>query len=305
MLIYKTNMSKNTIYEEACNKVVGFRSMSEEFTRKLVIDGRSRSTHENYLRQMAKLSLHYTESPLDLETDQLEEYLYYLIQNDSDSQSSFKHLVYGLRKLYCLFGKEDLQLSLPSISRPNKLPVVLSNDEMKRLLKAPDRIGVRVMFGLIYDTGLRISELTNLLIRDVDLDRGQVHIRQSKNKKDRYVPMSGHAVRGIRKHLALNNPVDYLFESPKRKGIPVCKTQVRNLLREAVLHAGIKKEVCVHTLRHTYATHQLEAGQNIMTLKDLLGHGHINTTLVYLHMSQLTTVNKFGCMDVIYGPPNA
>jgi len=80
-------MSKNTIYEKACNQVVGFRSMSEEFTRKLVIDGRSKSTHENYLRQMAKLAMHYNEAPLDLEIDQLEEYLYHLIQNDTDSLS--------------------------------------------------------------------------------------------------------------------------------------------------------------------------------------------------------------------------
>jgi len=298
-------MSKNTIYEKACNQVAGFRSMSEEFTRKLVIDGRSKSTHENYLRQMAKLAMHYKESPLDLEIDQLEEYLYHLIQNDTDSLSSFKHLVYGLRKLYHLFGKEDLQLSLPSINRPNKLPVVLSTDEMKRLLKAPERIGIRVMFGLVYDTGMRISELTNLLISDVDLDRRQVHIRQSKNKKDRYVPMSAHAVRGIKKHLTLNSPVDYLFESPTRKGVPISKTLIRNQLKYAVERANIKKEVCVHTLRHTYATHQLEAGQNIMTLKDLLGHGHINTTLMYLHMAQLDTVNKFGCMDAIYAPANA
>ena len=103
----------------------------------------------------------------------------------------------------------------------------------------------------------------------------------------------------------LNNPVDYLFENPRRKGIPISKTLIRTLLKEAIVRAGIRKDVCVHTLRHTYATHQLEAGQNIMTLKDLLGHGHINTTLMYLHMSQLTTVNKFGCMDTIYGPLNA
>lgn len=182
---------------------------------------------------------------------------------------------------------------------------MLSACEVRGLLKAPERIGIRVMFGLVYDTGMRISELTNLLISDVDLDRRQVHIRQSKNKKDRYVPMSAHAVRGIKKHLTLNSPVDYLFESPTRKGIPISKTLIRNQLKYAVERANIKKEVCVHTLRHTYATHQLEAGQNIMTLKDLLGHGHINTTLMYLHMAQLDTVNKFGCMDAIYAPANA
>jgi integrase/recombinase XerD len=173
-------MSKSTIYSEACNQVVGFRQMGDEFTRKLVINNRAKSTHENYLRQISKLALYYKRSPLELEIGELEEYLYYLIQKDTDALSSYKHLVYGLRKLYLLFDKEELHLALPSIKQPNKLPVVLSKQEVKRLLKAPERILEKVMFGLTYDTGLRIDELVNLHIGNVDLDRGQVHVRQSR-----------------------------------------------------------------------------------------------------------------------------
>jgi integrase/recombinase XerD len=297
-------MSKVTIYSEACNTVAGFRSMGEEFTRKLVINGKAKSTHENYLRQMAKLSLHYGRTPLELDVDELEEYLYQMIQKDTDSKSSFKHLVYGLRKLYLLFDKEELQLELPCIGKPEKLPVVLSLQEMKRLLLAPVHLSQRVMFGLVYDTGLRIHELTNLLVGDVDLDRRQVHVRQSKHKKDRYISMSGHAARGIKKHLALCSPSVYLFESSARKGMPVGKTKIRELLKAAVIKAGITKQVCVHTLRHTYATHQLEAGQNIMALKESLGHVDIRTTLIYLHIAQLDTTKKFGCMEKLYGDKN-
>lgn len=293
-------MSKNTIYSEACNKVVGFSAMGEEFIRKLVIEDKARSTHENYLRQMSKLALHFERTPLELDLGELEEYLYMMIQKGSDSLSAFKHLVCGLRKLYLLFDKEELHLSLPSINRPKQLPVVLSKQEVKRLLKAPERIWERVLFGLVYDTGLRINELCNLLIGDVDLDRGQVHVRQSKNKKDRYITMSLHIVRGIEKHLALNSPLDYLFESPTRKGIPICKTHIRRLLKATVEKAGIKKQVCVHTLRHTYATHQLESGQNIMIVKESLGHADIQTTLMYLHIAQLDPLKKFGCMEMLY-----
>ena len=293
-------MSKNTIYLEACNKVVGFQTMGEEFIRKMVIEDRARSTHENYLRQMSKLALHFERTPLELDIGELEEYLYFLIQKGSDSLSAFKHLVYGLRKLYLLFEQEELHLSLPSINRPKQLPVVLSTQEVKRLLKAPERIWEKVMFGLVYDTGLRINELTNLLIGDVDLDRGQVHVRLSKNKKDRYITMSSHTVRGIKKHLSLNSPLDYLFESPTRKGIPINKTCIRRLLKSAVKKAEIKKQVCVHTLRHTYTTHQLEAGQNIMVVKESLGHVDIRTTLMYLHIAQLDPVKKFGCMEMLY-----
>lgn len=297
-------MSKSTFYLEACQSVPGFETMGEEFIRKLVINGRAKSTHENYLRQMAKLSLYYKRTPLELQIHELEEYLYYLVQKDTESKSSFKHLIYGLRKLYYLFDKENLHLSLPSIKRADNKPVVLSKQEMKRLLKAPNRLWVKVMFGLVYDTGLRISELRNLLIKDADLERGQIHVRKSKNQKGRYISMSSHAVRGIKKHLTLNRPKDYLFESPVRKGIPISESQIRVLLKETLEKAGIKKQTCVHTLRHTYATHQLEAGQNIMALKEALGHSYIQTTLMYLHIAQLDTIKKFGCLEVLYKKEN-
>jgi site-specific recombinase XerD len=253
---------------------------------------------------MAKLALFYNKSPLDLDIDELEEYLYYLMQRDTDALSSYKHLVYGLRKLYHLLDKEELLLKLPKIARSKKLATVLSINETKELIKAPVHIREKVMFGLIYDSGMRISEVTNLLIKDVDLDRKLLHIRQSKNKKDRYIPISSHAVRGIKKHLSINSPKDYLFDNYKRKGIPISKTRIRNLLKEALLRTNITKDVTVHTLRHTYATHQLEAGQSIMVLKELLGHSSIHSTLMYLHIAQLDTVKKFGCMAVLYGLTN-
>lgn len=293
-------MSKITIYSNACNKVEGFKSMAEEFKRKLIINGKSKSTHENYLRQMAKLSIYYLRTPLQLEVDEMEEYLYSLIINGTDAQSSFKHLVYGLRKLYRLFGMEELELALPKINRSKKLPIVMSKQEVKLLLNAPEHIRERVMFGLTYDTGLRISELRNLLVSDVDLDRLQVFIRQSKNQKDRYVTMSTHAARGVLKYMTLISPEVYLFENRNIKGMPISQTRIRTLFKVAVEEAGIKKQISVHTLRHTYATHQLEAGQNIMVLKDSLGHANIATTLIYLHIAQFDNVRKFGCLESLY-----
>ena len=293
-------MSKITIYSNSCNKAEGFKSMAEEFKRKLIINGKSKSTHENYLRQMAKLSIYYLRTPLQLEVDEMEEYLYSLIINGTDAQSSFKHLVYGLRKLYRLFGMEELELALPKINRSKKLPIVMSKQEVKLLLNAPKHIRERVMFGLTYDTGLRISQLRNLLISDVDLDRLQVFIRQSKNQKDRYVTMSTHAARGVLKYMTLISPEVYLFENRNIKGMPISQTRIRTLFKVAVEEAGIKKQISVHTLRHTYATHQLEAGQNIMVLKDSLGHANIATTLIYLHIAQFDNVRKFGCLESLY-----
>lgn len=295
-------MSKITIYSKACNNVPGFKSMGEDFIRKLVINNKAKSTHENYLRQMAKLALYYGKTPLELSVYELEEYIFHLMQKDTDSLSSYKHLVYGLRKLYQLFDKEKLALSLPKIDRPVKLPVVLSQREMKKLLIAPVNLRERLMFALVYDTGIRLNELSNLLISDVDLDRRQLHVRKTKNKHERYVTLSSHSVRGIKKYLAINAPRDYLFESLNRKGMPLSHTRYRDLFHEAVEKAGIKKNVCIHSLRHTYATHQLEWGQNIMRIKENLGHADIRNTLVYLHLANIDPRNNFGGLDGLYDP---
>jgi len=139
-----------------------------------------------------------------------------------------------------------------------------------------------------------------LLIGDVDLVRKMIHVRESKCKKDRYVLLSSHTVRGIKKHLVLNNPSTYLFEHPIRKGLPMSSTTIRNILKKAVEKSEIKKQICVHTFRHTYATHQLEAGQNIVAVKEALGHSRIETTLMYLHIAKIDSQNRFGCLDKLY-----
>ncbi len=157
-----------TYYDEACREVTGFEKMAVHFMQRLVIDGRSRSTHENYLRQMAKMALHCSKTPLEMEPDEIDNYLYFLVNRDTDSLSSFKHLVYGLRKLYKLYEYDHLHITLPSIKQPRTLPVIFSSEEIKRLLKAPKLLLDRLLLGIIYDTGLRISEAAALLIEDVD-----------------------------------------------------------------------------------------------------------------------------------------
>lgn len=295
-------MSKITIYQQACNKVVGFQEMGEHFLRILVINGKSKSTHENYLRQISKLALHFRKSPLELEAIELEEYLYALMQTGktTSSMSEFKHLVYGLRKLYLLYGLDAMHIKLPAIAHSKALPVVLSHGEIKRLLHAPKHLWERVLYAIAYDTGMRISELVAVRISDIDLERKQVHIRESKFKKDRYVDLSLHMVRGIQKHLQLNTPKDFLFNHPERKGIPLSKTGIRLRLKEAVKQACIKKSVCMHTFRHTFATHQLEAGQNIVSVKEAMGHAQLSATMIYLNIARLTANNVCGCLDNLY-----
>jgi site-specific recombinase XerD len=293
-------MSK-TYYDEACRKVTGFEKMAVQFMQRLVIAGKSKSTHENYLRQIAKMALHCEKNPLEMEPDEIDNYLYFIVNRDTDSQSSFKHLVYGLRKLYKLNECDHLHITLPSINRPQKLPVVFSAEEIKRLLTAPNQLRNRILLGIIYDTGLRISEAASLLIEDVDLDRKQLFVRQSKNKHDRYIPFSSHIARGVSNYLKIDRPRKFLFErSNQHNGVPLSHTRIRMIMKDAMKVADIHKKACVHSLRHTYATHQLEAGQSIYGVKHLLGHANIKNTEVYLHLAKVPEQAFFGMLDKLY-----
>ena len=295
---------KETYYDEACRKVAGFEKMAEHFIKRLVIDGKSQTTHKNYLHQMSKMALHSGKTPLEMEPEDIENYLYFVVNRDTDSLSTFRHLVYGLRKLYKLNECDHLHINLPSIKRPIRLPVIFSMEEVRRLLKAPKQLRDRLLLGIIYDTGLRISEAASLLIEDVNLDRQQLFVRQSKNKQDRYVPFSSHIARGVRNYLKIDRPQRFLFERDNRyKGIPLHHNRIRRIMKEAMQTAGIHKQACVHSLRHTYATHQLEAGQSIYGVKHLLGHANIKNTEVYLHLARVPEQDFFGMLDKLYPTP--
>ena len=137
---------KETYYDEACRKIVGFKKMTEHFIKRLVIDGKSQITHKNYVRQMAKMALHCGKTPLEMEQEEIENYLYIVVDRDTDSLSTFRHLVYGLRKLYLLNECDHLHIALPSIKRPQQLPVIFSKEEVRRLLNAPKQLRDRLLF---------------------------------------------------------------------------------------------------------------------------------------------------------------
>ena len=249
------------------------------------------------------MALHFQCSPLQLEIDQVDEYLYLLKTHiRTPSESFFKHTVYGLRYAYRLYGLKDKRISLPSIERPKKLPIILNHSEIKKLLITPQLLKHQIMLAMLYGCGLRCFELRNLKISDVDLERGTLHIRQGKGNKDRYVPLGYVLSLGIKKYLKTDTPVEYLFNGKDRSGIPVALSQhgVQWVVRQAQKQSGINKDFSAHTLRHSYATHLLEMGIDIITLKDLLGHEHIQTTLVYLHVAQLDKQKGFSPLDKLY-----
>lgn len=210
--------------------------------------------------------------------------------------------MYGLRYLYRVYDKQESRVILPSIERQKALPVVLSQQEVKQLLSAPKLLKHRLILSMLYGCGLRNFELCNIKLADIDFDRKQLHVRKGKNRKDRYVPLCDMLIRGIKKHIESEGPVEYLFNGKSRTGEYIALTSrgVQWAAREARSKSGIKKKVTTHSLRHSYATHLLEMGTDIITLKELLGYEDIQTTILYLHVSRVGRKAPFSPLDKLY-----
>ena len=185
-----------------------------------------------------------------------------------------KHSVYGLRYYYRYVGLPDRAIKLPSLKKDAKLPSIFNKSELRCLFVTPALLKHRVLLMLIYSAGLRSSEVINLKISDIDFERRSIHIRRSKYNKDRLVPLSEYMAHGLKQYLTLERPLTWLFNG-KTLGSPYSAKAISWVMREAVKAAGIAKDVTVHTLRHSYATHLIEDGLNIVTVKDLLGHSKI------------------------------
>ena len=280
-----------------------FSQQYKRLHRSIVISGKSQSTLTNYARCLAHMGLHLKCDLLALDDEAVLDYLHFLKdQHKTPSDSYFKHTVYGLRYLYRIYEKVESRVILPSIERPKQLPVVLSQHEVRLLLKAPKLLKHRLILSLLYGCGLRNAELCNLKVNDLDLDRKMLHVRNGKGRKDRYFPLCDLLVRGIKRYLGAECPVEYLFNGKSRTGqyIALSAPGVRWAAREARRLSGIKKQVTAHCLRHSYATHLLEMGIDIVTLKELLGHEHIQTTLLYLHVAQVSRKTAFSPLEKLY-----
>lgn len=287
-----------TIVKQACDKVTGFEQLYKEMERSISITGKSKSTLTNYSRQLAHLSLHYNCFPLDLDAEQVMDYLHLIKSRGTTSATFFKFTVYGLRYACRMKGLEYKQFSLPQIDKDVKLPAVLNGTEVKALLSACKLLKHRLIIGLCYGCGLRCSEVRNLRVADADIERGMVHVRQAKGSKDRCLPLGKMLCRGIARYISAEHPRNYLFEGNDSEALSQRGTQW--VVCQAVKRAGIRKEVHTHTLRHSYATHLLEQGVNILTIQELLGHAHIETTMVYLHIAKPSAQNVFSPLDTLY-----
>jgi integrase/recombinase XerD len=292
---------------QACREVQGFDILLQKFERNISVLGRSAKTFENYARHVAAIALHFKCLPTELEAEQVQDYLYMLQKRShTPSQTYFKHTVYGLRFLLKTEGLPYDFLKLPAIKKTSKLPTVLSKAEMWAMLKAATLLKHKILLGLLYGCGLRCMEVRSIQLKDIDFDRQQLHIVQSKGNKDRMLPLSPHLIRGIKKYIAAEQPTQYLFNGQQSDAAEMdfdsrySQRGVQWVVKTIAQKAGLTKDVHTHTLRHTYATHLLEDGVNIFTLQHLLGHQQIETTLEYLHLCNIGTSKAFSPLDTLF-----
>jgi len=280
--------------------VKGFDKLYNTMQQQVILKGQSQSTFGNYIRRIALISIHFKRLPDLVSDEELCDYLTGLaLDKNSPSRSSFKHMVYGLRFYFRHIGQTKRAVNLPSLKKDTRLPVILNRSELKALFAAPQLLKHRIVLTLIYSAGLRSQEVINLKIADIDFERKTIHIRQSKYKKDRIVPLADSMSIGLKKYISLEKPFVFLFNGKEPDG----RYSVKGLswvMREALKKTSITKDVSLHSLRHSYATHLLEEGVNIITLKGLLGHAEISTTMIYLHVAQCAVINAHSPLDSLY-----
>jgi site-specific recombinase XerD len=250
--------------------------------------GLSERTQETYIRVVRQLAEHYGRSPDQLSQEELRRYFLYLKNERRLSRSSCSQVLSALKFLYeQTLGWEWPILGFVRPAPERKLPVILSVAEVRQVLGCLRQPHYRVCLSTIYACGLRLLEGVRLQVGDIDSGRMLLHVRGGKGNKDRYVPLPEHSLGQLRQHWRRHRQPVWLFPGRELSASrPMDESGVQKAFRAALKDSGINKAASVHTLRHSYATHLLEAGVNLRQIQIYLGHDSLSTTALYTHLTQ-------------------
>jgi site-specific recombinase XerD len=250
----------------------------------------SESTIRGYLRAVQQFAKHFGKSPDQLGPDELRTYQAYLLKERKLAVGTVVARVAALRFfLVRTLKRHEFREDLPYPKDHRRLPTVLSLEEVSRLINAAGNLMQRAILMVLYGTGMRRTEVSLLKVSDIDSQRMMIRVERGKGGAGRDLPLSPALLETLREYWRWKKPRTYLFPSGDRKrgqNKPISDKTVWYACREAARHAGITKHVTPHTLRHSWATHLLEAGTDLRTIQILLGHGDLETTAKYLHLSQ-------------------
>jgi site-specific recombinase XerD len=256
--------------------------------------GLSAKTQEAYLRSVRQLADHYGKSPEVITEEELRQYFLYLKNEKRVSRSTCTQALCGIKFLFQrTLQREWTTFELVRPPKERKLPVVLSHEEVRRVLGCLRSFRHYVCLSTIYSCGLRLREGAHLQVPDLDSERMMVHVRNGKRAKDRYVPLPDRTLTLMRQYWASHRNPRWLFPASRPRGValaeaprPISASSVQKALRAACTASGIQKHVTVHTLRHSYATHLLETGVNLRQIQAYLGHASLSSTSIYTHLTR-------------------
>jgi integrase/recombinase XerD len=262
------------------------KKMLEELQRR----NYSQETTRAYLRTVGAFAKHFHRSPEQLGPEHIRQYQAHLFSVNKLAAHTVSQQTAALRFLFVKTLKRAYMVEhIPFPKTPLRLPIVLSQEEATRLIDSAGNLLYRTMLMTLYSTGMRVGELVQLKAGDIDSQRMLVHIRQGKGKRDRSVPLSPKLLDTLRQYWRWMKPITYVFPGivkGHRVDAPISAKAAYYACRVAARRAGIDKRVHPHTLRHSFATHLLEAGADLPSIQVLLGHADIRDTTVYLHLSR-------------------
>ncbi len=275
--------------------------LRDQMQEDLQLRGITPRTQKTYLREVRNFAKHFGKSPEHLGKNEIRKYLLYLLNERKLSEGTFRFYVAALKFFYKTTLKRQWVVeNIQYPKRKKQLPVVLDLSEVEALFSVTKNLKHKAILMITYCSGLRISEAACLKITDIDSKRMMIRIRQGKGGKDRYSILSRTALGHLRKYWRKYRPKDWLFEGAN-KDEHISTSSVYQIFCNSKKRAGITKPSSVHTLRHSFATHLVEAGTNLHHVQLLLGHRSPTTTTVYLHVSRLNLAQITSPLDRLSG----
>jgi integrase/recombinase XerD len=261
------------------------------------LKGFAPSTQKNYIINI-KMFARYFRKPLEeLQPEDAQEFLYSLVSK----KFSYSYLVTvcaSIKFLYhYVFNKKHFMSNIPTAKKRNKLPKVLSSDEVIKIIKSASNLKHKAILSVIYSSGLRLSEAAKLKISDIDSKNMKIFIDQSKNNKDRYTILAKVTLNILREYYKKYRPKDWLFNG-RYSSKPISAKSIQAAFKKALKQSQIGKSATVHTLRHSFATHSIDNGTHLLALKEIMGHSSLKTTSVYLHISATRFSNVTSPLDM-------
>jgi len=281
--------------------------LRQRFVEDLQLQGMSARTQQAYTRVVRLLAEHYNKSPEQISEEELRRYFLYVKNIKHWSRATMTQSICGIKFFFEQTLHRDWNtLHIVRPAKEKRLPVILTAEEVRRILSAIRLLRYRACLTTIYSCGLRLKEGTHLQVADIDSPRMFVHVRLGKGGKDRYVPLPQNTLELLRQYWKTHrNPV-WLFPATGRGGIhegdatePTSHTNVQAAFRAALKDTGISKKASVHTLRHSYATHLLEAGVNLRQIQVYLGHNCVQTTSFYTHLTMISKTQACEAINLL------